>query len=249
MAIASTCNSTSQFARNMPDVTDVGPRQSKYPTNNKSYNESKTMKSVSKEKSEKIIVREEDLSVAKKMPTKEVKTCDDLIHLHGPCTEASIINNLRLRFTKNIFQVWVHISYNTLLNIYHVFKTWIGPVLVKICPHRYEETHAAKNDYLDSMVLGILDNNILTNKSQTVIPLGMQGAGKTWTCRMVMRSLLKKCGYGEKTDMAKYIEAADNVIRPMVTASFSDSKMSSRMVRIFFNTSSFSRSTISGIVY
>ena len=82
------------------------------------------------------------------------------------------------------------------------------------------------------MVLGILDNNILTNKSQTVIPLGIQGAGKTWTCRMILRSLLKKCGYGEQTDMMKYIEAADNVIRPMVTASVSESKMSSRMVRI-----------------
>ena len=103
---------------------------------------------------------------------------------------------------------------------------------MKICPPRYEETQTAKNDYLDTMVLGILDNNILTNKSQTVIPLGMQGAGKTWTCRMILRSLSKKCGYREQTDMMKYIEAAYNVIRPMVTASVSESKMSSMMVRI-----------------
>ena len=115
-----------------------------------------------------------------------------------------------------------------------MFQTWLGPVLVQLCPEQFEETPTNtldKTDYLDTMVMQIMDNNILTNKSQTVIPLGMQGAGKTFTCRMLMRKLLKKCGYGEQTDMAKHVEAANDVVKPMVTASVRGSKMSSRMVR------------------
>ena len=81
------------------------------------------------------------------------------------------------------------------------------------------------------MVLRILDNNILTNKSQTVIPLGMQGAGKTLTSMMILRKLLRKCGYGEQADIVKHVEAAWNVLRPMVSAAASGSKMSTRMVR------------------
>ena len=46
-----------------------------------------------------------------------------------------------------------------------------------------------------------------------------------------MKKLLKNCGYGGQTDMAKHVEAANDVIKPMVTASVSGSKMSSRMVR------------------
>ena len=38
-------------------------------------------------------------------PSKEKINCDDLTYMSGPCTEASIINVLRLRYTKNLFQV------------------------------------------------------------------------------------------------------------------------------------------------
>jgi hypothetical protein len=69
------------------------------------------------------------------------------------------------------------------------------------------------------------------NKSQTVIPLGMAGAGKTWSCLLMLRRLLRKCGYDEQTDMVKHVEAAGDVIRPMVTSCVGGSKVSSRMVR------------------
>ena len=88
-----------------------------------------------------------------------------------------------------------------LLSHFPLFQTWLGPVLVQLCPEQFEETSANttdKTDYLDTMVMQIMDNNILTNKSQTVIPLGMQGAGKTWTCRKLLRKLLKKCGTKKK---------------------------------------------------
>ena len=47
----------------------------------------------------------------------------------------------------------------------------------------------------------------------------------------MLRRLLRKCGYDEQTDMVKHVEAAGDVIRPMVTARVGGSKMSSRMVR------------------
>ena len=37
--------------------------------------------------------------------SKEDKTCNDLIYLRGPCTEAAIINMLKVRFTNNQLQV------------------------------------------------------------------------------------------------------------------------------------------------
>jgi hypothetical protein len=47
--------------------------------------------------------------------SKEETNHDDLIHLSGPCTEDSIINVLRSRFTKELFQVLLK-SYNSLIN-------------------------------------------------------------------------------------------------------------------------------------
>ena len=82
------------------------------------------------------------------------------------------------------------------------------------------------------MLKTVLENNRLTNKSQTVIPLGVPGSGKTWSCLVMLRRLLSMCGYGEQTDMFKHLEAAGDVIRPMVTAAVGGSKESSRMVRI-----------------
>ena len=78
LATASTWNSESVFARNMPDVTDVGPRQYKHLTKNQSYNESKIKKIKSKEVSNKIIKSDEAFSVPLKNPAKEAETCDAL---------------------------------------------------------------------------------------------------------------------------------------------------------------------------
>ena len=90
----------------MPDVTDVGQRQSNHPPKDNSLKKIKRLKNISKEVRDNIILKEKDLSlVITKTPKKEDETCDDLMHMHGPCTEASIINNLKVRFTKNISQV------------------------------------------------------------------------------------------------------------------------------------------------
>ena len=39
-------------------------------------------------------------------PLSEGRTSDDLINLRGSCTEASIINELKDRFSENLFQVF-----------------------------------------------------------------------------------------------------------------------------------------------
>ena len=39
-------------------------------------------------------------------PQTEGRPCDDLIYLRGPYTEAAIINVLKDRFSKNLFQVF-----------------------------------------------------------------------------------------------------------------------------------------------
>ena len=108
-------------------------------------------------------------------------------------------------------------------------------MLVQLCPPPTNQEAnlniVTQDDYLYTLVEKALENNILTNKSQTLIPLGIQGAGKTWTCTVMLRRLLKKCGYGENTDMVKHIEAARDVVRPMVTAAVNGSKDSTRMVR------------------
>ena len=88
-----------------------------------------------------------------------------------------------------------------------------------------------QENYLDTLLETVLENNCTMNKSQAVIPLGMAGAGKTWSCLVMLRRLLRKCGYDEQTDMVKHVEAAGDVIRPMVTACVGGSKESSRMVR------------------
>ena len=106
---------------------------------------------------------------------------------------------------------------------------------MQLCPPLTNQETAlnivTQDDYLDTLLQKALENNILTNKSQTLIPLGIQGAGKTWTCTVMLRRLLTKCGYGENTDMVKYIEAAKEVVRPMVKAVLNGSKDSTRMVR------------------
>ena len=88
-----------------------------------------------------------------------------------------------------------------------------------------------KENYLETLLKTVLENNRTMNKSQTVIPIGMAGAGKSWSCLVMLRRLLRNCGYDEQTDMVKHVEAAGDVIRPMVTARVGGSKVSSRMVR------------------
>ena len=89
-----------------------------------------------------------------------------------------------------------------------------------------------KKDHLVTLANTVLENNRLTNKSQTVIPLGAPGAGKTWTCQVMLRRLMKNCGYDENTDMVKHIEAAMDVLKPLVTSNVGDNRESSRMVSI-----------------
>ena len=115
-------NAKAQCDRNMPDVTDVGPRQIRHPTQSQSGRTQLLIKNEieqalmnkstispdklrSKDTRKELIVKEEDLPVVPKPDSQEEEVCDDLIHLHGPCTEVSIINALRVRFTKRILQV------------------------------------------------------------------------------------------------------------------------------------------------
>jgi hypothetical protein len=107
-------------------------------------------------------------------------------------------------------------------------------VLVQLCPPtiKTKGTNLGTQDnFLDTLLDTVLENNCTMNKSQTVIPLGMAGAGKTWSCLVMLRRLLRKCGYDKQTDMVKQVEAAGDVIRPLVTARVGGSTVSSRMVR------------------
>ena len=107
-------------------------------------------------------------------------------------------------------------------------------MLVQLCPTTRltkDSNLGTQENYLDTLLETVLENKCSMKKSQTLIPLGMAGAGKTWSCLVMLRRLLRKCGYDEQTDMVKHIEAAGDVIRPMVTARVGGSKVSSRMVR------------------
>ena len=107
-------------------------------------------------------------------------------------------------------------------------------MIVQLGPPTSKKTDSnlvSQENYLDTLLDTVLENNCTMNKSQTVIPLGMAGSGKTWSCLVMLRRLLRKCGYDEQTDMVKHVEAAGDVIRPMVTARVGGSKVSSRMVR------------------
>jgi hypothetical protein len=53
-------------------------------------------------------------------PSKEEANPDDLTYMKGPCTEASIINVLRSRFTQNLFQVCLN-GFNSLI-ISHLYR-------------------------------------------------------------------------------------------------------------------------------
>ena len=99
-----------------------------------------------------------------------------------------------------------------------------------ICPTEGCPSHSQEK-YLDTMLETMLVNNHLTNTSQTVIPVGLSGSGKTWSCQVMLRTLLSKLGHAQDTDMLKHLVAATEVIRPMVEAAVPGSKDSSRMVR------------------
>ena len=43
---------------------------------------------------------------------------------------------------------------------------------------------------------------------------------------------MRKCGYDENADMVKHIEAAMDILKPLVTSVVGDSRESSRMVSI-----------------
>ena len=105
-------------------------------------------------------------------------------------------------------------------------------MIVQLGPPTSKKTDSnlvSKENYLDTLLDTVLENNCTMNKSQTVIPLGMAGSGKSWSCLVMLRRLLRKCGYDEQTEIVKHLEAAGDVIRPMITARVGGSKVSSRM--------------------
>ena len=51
-------------------------------------------------------LKEFNLSANTTHQSKEVTTCDDLIYLQGPCTEAAIIHTLETRFANKQHQVF-----------------------------------------------------------------------------------------------------------------------------------------------
>ena len=112
----------------MPDVTNVGSREvlnsrqdslfrTSFVKYDKKENEKETVhKSMSiiypnssRAQQEKHTNQCNNIKVTEKDPNSIAETDenqqDDLIYTSGPCTEASIINGIRARFTKNLFQV------------------------------------------------------------------------------------------------------------------------------------------------
>jgi hypothetical protein len=126
------------IGRNMPDVTDVSLGKVWQPREINSVNSEKLTK---KEKEHKACEQNptsypsssmmsqnlnantdaelkdslKELNATAASQAKEETNPDNLIYMSGPCTEASLINVLRLRFTKNLFQVLLN-SYNPLIN-------------------------------------------------------------------------------------------------------------------------------------
>ena len=116
----------------MPDVTDVGTGQVRKAGQN-NYGRRNLEELTTKDKEHKVSLQKyvsyhassltsqnmkaipEEESATTVSPSKEDTNLDDLINLNGPCTEASIFNVLRSRFTKNLFQVFLK-AYNSLIN-------------------------------------------------------------------------------------------------------------------------------------
>ena len=97
---------------------------------------------------------------------------------------------------------------------------------MNICPSQgYPGTR--QEEGLDKLVGTVLLNNQQRRKPQTVIPVGVSGSGKTWSCQVVLRRLVKKCGYAQDT----YLYSAQDVIKPFIVTAVPGSKDSSRMVR------------------
>ena len=120
------------ICRRMPDVTDVGAGQVRQ-AGQKKYVRRNLEELTTKDEENKVslqkyvsypasslmsqnvnAIREEEYKKSLKKlyssattvsPSKEETNLDDLTYLKGPCTEASIVNILRSRFTKNLLQV------------------------------------------------------------------------------------------------------------------------------------------------
>ena len=106
--------------RKLPDVIDTGEKQFVHQQQNNAVKSHKNDDSIVH--SEPLILdatnvtrpldNEKNVSPENIPPSslilpqsKADNTCDDLIYLRGPCTEAAIINMLKMRFSKNILQV------------------------------------------------------------------------------------------------------------------------------------------------
>ena len=98
----------------MPDVIDTGEKQNNAIKSQKG--DDSIMQSdhvtLGETNETKTLDNKKNVSPHKIPPTslilaqsKEDNTCDDLIYLRGLCTEAAIINMLKMRFTRNILQV------------------------------------------------------------------------------------------------------------------------------------------------
>ena len=99
----------------MPDVVDLGEKQFEHKEQCNAIR-SNLIKNVHNAHqvltASKIIENDKKCSEGNNSRTilnksKEEKTCDDLIYLRGPCTEAALINMLKIRFSKNILQVFL----------------------------------------------------------------------------------------------------------------------------------------------
>ena len=103
--------------------------------------------------------------------------------------------------------------------------------MIQMSPsHRILKDQETSMKDIEKFVRNVLKNSQTMKKSQTIVPLGIAGSGKTWCCLMMLRSLLKISGYGEQTDLYKQVKASGDIIRPMSSSALNGSIMSTRMV-------------------
>ena len=117
------------------------------------------------------------------------------------------------------------------IDYFYLFQTWMGPTLIQISPSEgiLDGQKTSMKD-IEKFVRNALKNSQTMKKSQTIVPLGIPGSGKSWCCLMMLRSLLDISGYGEQTDLYKQVKASGDIIRPMSSVALSGSMMSTRLV-------------------
>ncbi|KAL5018662.1 hypothetical protein ScPMuIL_004384 [Solemya velum] len=145
-----------------------------------------------------------------------VKT-EDLTHLVGPLSEASVMRCLQARLYAQQYQ------------------TRIGPTIVCVNCNRHKPSQKVlcgsqlSNSSLQSLMSAAMENYTDTGSSQAFLVNGSNGSGKTYCAMQLLRQLFDIAGGGPETDAFKHLSATLTVLRSLGSAATVANPDSTRM--------------------